>query len=276
VGKPYWSSPDDAHVVHHGDALEVMATMYGRDQLVDHIITDPPYAARSMKNARSGSDIAARRDGKAYTFGYAAITDDQRIAAAALFALVARRWIITWTDLESISAWIDAYEAAGIRYVRTGIWVRQHGAPQFSGDRPAQAAEACVIGHAVGTRLRWNGGGHPAAWVEGANPAYVGPIVNARDGRRAGHRSPKPEWLMAAQVRQFTDPGETILDPFMGSATLLRVAKDAGRGSMGVDIDEVWCARAVLRMAQARMDLGIDENAALGPSAVDPEQVALL
>jgi len=269
--RPYWAAPNDAHVIHHGDALEVMATMYGRGQLVDHIITDPPYAARSMKNARSGSDIAARRDGKSYTFGYAAITDDQRIAAAALFALVARRWIITWTDLESISAWIDAYEAAGIRYVRTGVWVRQHGAPQFSGDRPAQAAEACVIGHAPGTRLRWNGRGHPAAWVEGANPAYVGPIVNAR--RRAGHRSPKPEWLMAAQVRQFTDPGETILDPFMGSATLLRVAKDAGRGSVGVDIDEVWCDRAVLRMAQAPMDLAFAPPHSWEPLA---EQVSLL
>ena len=67
------------------------------------------------------------------------------------------------------------------------------------------------------------------------------------------HPSPKPvqlfHWLLTGLK------GDTVLDPFMGSGTTLRAAKDLNRKAIGIEIEERYCEIAAKRMSQLAMQL---------------------
>ena len=67
------------------------------------------------------------------------------------------------------------------------------------------------------------------------------------------HPTEKPESLMGQILR--ANVGETVLDPFMGSGTTLRAAKDLGRRAVGIEIEEAYCEIAARRMGQEVLNL---------------------
>lgn len=70
-----------------------------------------------------------------------------------------------------------------------------------------------------------------------------------------GHPCPKPAKLLTFLMKQLSDENETILDPFMGSGTTLRAAKDLGRKAIGIEIEEKYCEIAVKRLRQEVLPL---------------------
>jgi site-specific DNA-methyltransferase (adenine-specific) len=66
-----------------------------------------------------------------------------------------------------------------------------------------------------------------------------------------GHPCPKPlgAWK-AILLRVCPLEGSTVLDPFMGSGTTLRAAKDLSRQAIGIEMSERYCEVAANRLAQ--------------------------
>jgi DNA modification methylase len=80
-------------------------------------------------------------------------------------------------------------------------------------------------------------------------------MTNQRD--TGDHPCPKDLRSWRVLVEAFTLPGDLILDPFVGSGTTLRAAKDLGRRAIGIDIEERYCENAAKRLAQAVLPLGV-------------------
>ena len=78
------------------------------------------------------------------------------------------------------------------------------------------------------------------------------------------HPCQKPVELFTWCISFFPD-ARTILDPFMGSGTTLRAAKDLGRRAVGIEAEEAYCEIAAMRMAQEVLPLGdpIEQELAL-------------
>lgn len=85
------------------------------------------------------------------------------------------------------------------------------------------------------------------------------------------HPTQKPEALMSWCFRFFPPGVLTVLDPFMGSGTTLRAAKDLGRKAIGIEIEERYCEIAANRLRQAVLSFDMP----IGPSA-DPVNRSLL
>ena len=191
-----------------GDAFDILPTLGA----VDAIITDPPYGRQTHENARSTAGGVP-----APLIDFESMAEERFTAFCADAVRLARRWVVMSCEWRYVSA----LEKAGLPLVRFGIWHKLDGAPQFSGDRPAMGWEAVAILHREGKK-RWNGGGHPAVW--------------ACNVERGEHPTQKPLPLLQDWVRKFTNPGETVLDPFMGSGTTGVACARLGCRFIGIEI----------------------------------------
>lgn len=237
--KPYYE--DAAVQLFHGDCREILPQI----PMVDHVITDPPYEVEAHtlgRRAFSGKSSALHPKGIAEErpLEFAAMTDDDRQLTGALMAHLCRGWLLVFCQVEAAMLWRDALRPS--RYVRTQIWRKPDGAPQFTGDRPGMGYESIVTSWAGDRPMNWNGGGSHGVYTH----------MTVKIG---GHQTQKPEPLMCELVALFTNSGESVLDPFAGSGTTLVAAKRLGRKAIGIEINEAYCEIAAKRLSQGALPL---------------------
>jgi len=214
--------------LHLGDCREILPAL-GK---VDAVISDPPYGDKET-HAQHLSSVTLRDGTPAgQALGFAGISAAELVDHAAKWVSLAQRWVVFSCE------WKHAHklEDAGF-LVRLGIWRKPDGAPQFTGDRPGTGWEAIAICHRPG-RKKWNGGGRHAVWT-------------VPKGQGDGHPTQKPVQLAMQFVTDFTDAGETVLDPFMGSGTTGVAAVKLGRKFIGIEIEARYFDIACKRISDA-------------------------
>jgi site-specific DNA-methyltransferase (adenine-specific) len=224
------------------------------DKSVDHVICDPPYEAEAHSSGRRIKTVGG--GGNYGTTGscvldFAPITEADRAAAAAQIARVVRRWSLTFCQVEAVGSWRSVLVGAGLAYRRACVWTKDDAQPQLSGDRPACGFECFVAAHPR-ERSRWNGGGRRGV--------YTGARASTVANRPALHMTEKPLPLMESLVRDFTDPGELVCDPFAGSGTTGVACLRLGRRFVGWERDPKYFAVAVKRLTAAREQLRLFEG----------------
>lgn len=218
-----------AATLYLGDCREIVPTLGG----VDVVITDPPYADRTHKGARTAINAD---DGGRVLVTFEALDDVEFTKIAAMLLEAARRWVVMTCDHAHAALLFNWPE-----FVRLGAWVKHAPMPQLTADRPGSGHESIAILHREGKK-EWNGGSKAGIWKHTIlkNPADC--LVPTQ----------KPLPLLVDLVADFTAPGELVLDAFMGAATTGVAALQQGRRFIGVESNPERFAIACRRIEDAQ------------------------
>lgn len=219
-----------------GDCTEVLPLIEARG----HIISDPPYE-ESVHRAKDRSNVNRTDGGPALRPLTFDSIEKIRPVVAPMMIERCDGWLIAFCSSEGIAAWRDALEDAGAKYKRACFWHKPDAAPQFNGQGPGYAVEPFVTAWCGSGYSRWNGGGRRNLFEH---------PTNGRD-RDGTHETEKPLSLMGEIVTLFTDRGQLVIDPFMGSGTTGVAAVKSGRRFIGIEKDPDYYATAKRRILAA-------------------------
>jgi site-specific DNA-methyltransferase (adenine-specific) len=208
---PYFE--DESVTIYHGDCREVLPELHG-----DALVTDPPYGI--------GWSRATWPDNP----------DDYPELM---------HWLVA--EGNRIGGWCFVFQSM-IHAPRYHEWFP----PEwriFAACKSYAQIQPTTIWHAWDPVIFWNSGlnnkpntlGNRDYHVARNSPAVV---------ERVLHPCPRPLDTMKHICCVAVARNDLIIDPFMGSGTTLRAAKDTGRRAIGIEIEERYCEIAAKRMAQ--------------------------
>jgi len=221
---PYYQ--DDHVTIYHGDCREVLPGLSG----IDAVISDPPYGVgeRTDRASKGRANIAASNDFPAV------IGDDAPFDPSFLlgYPVVVLFGANHYCDrLPPSPSWL--------------VWDKLDGL----------TTEKREIGFDdnADVELAWSNRGGPARMV---SHRWKGMLKASETADRRCHPTQKPVYLMAQVIRWAAPNANLIADPFMGSGSTLRAAKDLGRKAIGIELSERYCEIAANRMGQEVLDFG--------------------
>jgi DNA modification methylase len=227
--KAYYVDEKAGIAIYHGDCLSVLASMPAIDRRAGLLLTDPPYGigeARGKNSSRS-KPFGKSRSRIIHATDYGVAEWDNAPPDSWLLSFV--RSLAPWQivfggnffDLPPSSCWL--------------VWDKDN-----SGDFADCELAWTNLPKAVRKFVwRWNG----MLQEDMANK------------EQRWHPTQKPEAVMRWAIGQAPDDCAVILDPFMGSGTTLRAAKDLGRRAIGIEIEERYCEIAAKRLSQEVLPL---------------------
>ena len=202
-----------------------LVTLYHGDCLTetawlaaDVLVTDPPYGV-GYKSGRARDALAIHGDRTL------AARDEALASWGQKPALVFGTWKRPRPD--------------GVRQLI--VWDKRGGAG-FSGDLNMPWADITEEIYVIGS-----------GWVGRRVPAiYSVPTLPSQN--RPDHPTPKPVTLMGRLMEHA--PGGVIADPFAGSGATLLAARNLGRASICVELEERYCELIAKRLSQQAFDFG--------------------
>ena len=203
--------------IYHGDCREVLPTL----PEVDLVLTDIPYGE---VNRESGG-LRSLDKGAA---------DIITVPTEHLPPLLRAPSVYVFCGTEQVSDLRKGFVFFGMT-IRLCIWEKTNPSPMNGQYLWLSSLEACVFARTKKAYFSENC----------ASAVWRGPT--ARDQK---HPTEKPGWLMRRLCAASCPEGGAVLDPFMGSGTTLRAAKDLGRKAIGIEIEERYCEIAANRLSQ--------------------------
>lgn len=202
---------DSAVTIYHGDCREIVPLL-GK---FDLLLTDPPYGigADNQKRILSREKLAKAKDYGESNWDLQPVDDEL---------------------LELIRSKTDKQIIFGGNYFNLPpckgplIWDKENGSNDFADGELAWNNLGCALRI---KRHRW--------W---------GMIRKGKEERF--HPTQKPLEVMSWCISLAGDDAKTILDPFAGSGTTGRAAKDMGRTAVLIEREEQYCEIAAERMGQ--------------------------
>lgn len=213
--KPYYDH--NGIVIYHGDCREILPEL----PKVDLVLTDPPYGI-NYKNA-TWHDSPREYE---YLISFA-VKEFNRLCGGWIFIFQAM------PNCGKFSEWFPE----GYR-----IFAALKNFTQVTPTRIRHAWDPVIFWCNVKK-------GKPGKGVVNRD-YHIGNTAAVVSGPKCGHPCPRPLDTVEYIAGIASYPGETILDPFMGSGTTLRAAKDLGRKAIGIEIEEKYCEIAVKRLGQ--------------------------
>lgn len=199
----------------------------------DAVICDPPYSERTHVGQRTGSSI------RMPTIGYAGISEDDAIAFAEAWSPRARWWSVIFSD-HTAFRWHERGWSRADWLTFAPLLVKQNPTPRFSGDGPAFALEFIMAARRRG-KLGERGSSLPAYYE----------CENGRDSggqRRRTVAGAKSLDVMRAIVRDYTKPGDLVVDPFCGGGTTALACAMEGRRCITSELDPKTFELALSRL----------------------------
>ena len=237
---------EDNILLLHGDCIEIMP--YIENESIDMIFTDPPYGISNNNKFKFKKNIISHDFGKWDWF-----KDDNE------FWNFTFNWIdncikvlrkggmfFTYFDMDKINFISYYLKKNGFKYKDYFADLKSNPMPQLRKVKWASAWEIIGMWWKEGAKLTYN-------YQLGQQFNYkLRPVVGhttKEDGDRE-HPTQKPISICKLFISYWSNKGDLILDPFIGSGTTAVACKELGRKCIGIDIDEKWLEVAKNRLRQ--------------------------